>query len=57
MVQRIKRHDALEFEFAAREPMLTVDPGESFVIETEDASAGTIRSGVSKEEILSHPNR
>ena len=56
-MQRIKRHDALEFEFAAREPMLTVDPGESFVIETEDASAGTIRSGVSKEEILSHPNR
>ncbi len=56
-MQRIRREDALEFEFAAKEPVLTVGQDESFIIETEDASAGTLRSGVSTEEILRSPLR
>ena len=56
-MQRIKREDAHKFEFAAIEPKITVNQGESFVIESEDASAGTVRRGVPDEDILRSPLR
>jgi amidase len=44
-LQRVKREDAMKFLIGpGMEPVLTVDPGESFVLETEDALAGNIRS-------------
>ena len=43
-MQTINRQDALEYVFAAKTPMLTVEEGESFVIETEDAGIGEVRS-------------
>ena len=43
-MQRINRQDAYEFEFAAKEPALTVDQGESFIIEAEDAYVGKVQS-------------
>lgn len=43
-MKRIPRDLALRFEFDARvPPILRVAPGESFVVETEDAIAGQIR--------------
>ena len=44
-MKRIKRSDAMEYEFDHRHvPKLTVSQGESFVVETEDAGSGLIRS-------------
>ena len=44
-MKRIKRSDAMEYEFDHRHaPKLMVSQGESFVVETEDAGSGLIRS-------------
>ncbi|NLT06059.1 MAG: hypothetical protein GXY03_07085 [Solirubrobacterales bacterium] len=43
-MQRLPRADAFEYDMAAREPKLTVAQGERFVLETEDAESGLIRS-------------
>ena len=44
-MKRIARKDAMEYVFdGKREPKITVTPGESFVVETEDAFSGTIRN-------------
>jgi acetamidase/formamidase len=44
-VQRIERESAKRYEFnAAHEPLLRVQPGETFEIETYDASTGYFRS-------------
>ena len=56
-MQRIKRENAYEYEFAAKEPVLTVDRGESFVIEAEDASAGVIKSENDIERMVNSPLR
>ena len=43
-LQRIPREQAMQFLIGSDiEPVLTVEPGESFVVETEDALAGRIR--------------
>ncbi|KAA9164386.1 hypothetical protein FPZ12_007265 [Amycolatopsis acidicola] len=42
---RLPRSEAWEYALAVQEPKLTVDPGESFVLETNDAFNGTIQSG------------
>ena len=44
-MQRIPRDQAMEYEFDHRHPpKLRVEQGESFVVETEDAGSGLIRS-------------
>ena len=44
-MQRITRDQAMEYEFDRRHPpKLRVAQGESFVVETEDAGSGLIRS-------------
>lgn len=44
-LQRVTRENAMKFLIGpGMEPVLTVDPGERFVLETEDALAGKIRS-------------
>lgn len=51
-MKRIKRESATNFLFSKDiAPCLTVKPGETFVIETEDASCGYFRS----EDILPYP--
>lgn len=53
-MQRVDRDQAIEYAFDARRPpVLTVDAGESFVVETWDASRGYFRS----EEDLAIPAR
>lgn len=45
MMQRILRDEAMHYEFDPRTPpALTVRQGESFVVETEDAASGRLRS-------------
>ncbi len=56
-MQRITRDKALEFEFAAKAPVLTVGQGESFVIETEDAGIGEVRSEDAAERLPYSPRR
>lgn len=56
-MQRIKREDAYVYEFAATEPILTVDQGEHFIIEAEDASAGVITSEDDIEKMKRSPLR
>ena len=44
-MQRIPRDQAMEYEFDHRHPpKLSVKQGESFVVETEDAGSGQVRS-------------
>ena len=44
-MKRIKRHQAMEYEFDHRHaPKIVVEQGESFVVETEDAGSGLIRN-------------
>ena len=44
-MKRIKRHQAMEYEFDHRHaPKIIVEQGESFVVETEDAGSGLIRN-------------
>ena len=56
-MQTIKRQDALEYEFAAKTPVLTVEQGESFVIETEDAGIGEVRSEDAAARLPYSPRR
>ncbi|WP_429817494.1 acetamidase/formamidase family protein [Ensifer sp. B1-9] len=41
--KRVRREDATSYEFAIREPQITVAQGEPFVLETRDALNGHIR--------------
>lgn len=43
MAKRLARKDAYEYEMVPKEPKLVVQPGESFVVETEDALNGLIQ--------------
>lgn len=44
-MQRISRDQAMEYEFDYRHaPKIRVDQGESFIVETEDAASGQVRS-------------
>ena len=43
-MQTIKRSAAMSYVFAAGDPLITVDQGESFAVETEDAGSGLIRA-------------
>ena len=57
-MKRIIRANALEYEFDFRhEPKLYVSEGESFVIETEDAGSGLIRSAEVAPKIDDFPTR
>ena len=57
-MKRITRDEAMVYEFDHRhEPMMTVAPGESFVIETEDAGSGLIRSADIAPRIDDLPTR
>ena len=56
-MQTINRQDALEYVFAAKTPMLTVEQGESFVIETEDAGIGEVRSEDAAARLPYSPRR
>jgi amidase len=57
-LKRINRDDAMVYEFDHRhEPMMRVDPGESFVIETEDAGSGLIRTADIAPKIDDLPTR
>ena len=57
-MKRIMRANALEYEFDFRhEPKLYVSEGESFVIETEDAGSGLIRSAEVAPKIDDFPTR
>jgi amidase len=55
-VQRIRRDDAKKYAFDWRdEPLLTVQPGEMFEIETYDASTGYFRSPQDKADPACRP--
>ena len=57
-MQRILRDEAMVYEFDWRhEPRLRVEQGESFVIETEDAGSGQIRSADVAERLDKLPTR
>ena len=44
-MQQIPREQAMEYEFDNRHPpKLRVEQGESFVVHTEDAASGLVRS-------------
>ena len=52
-MKRILRRDAREYYLTVQQPRLEVSPGEPFVIETEDAVNGLLRS----EDDLPVPER
>ena len=57
-MQRIAREQAMVYEFDWRhEPLLRVSQGESFVIETEDAGSGLVRSADVAPRIDDLPTR
>ena len=57
-MQRITRDQAMKYEFNHRdEPLLRVKEGESFIIETEDAGSGLIRSADIAPRIDDLPTR
>ena len=56
-MQRIIRQNALEYEFSAKAPVLTVGQGESFIIETEDAGSGQVRSEDVAPRLVHMPTR
>ena len=57
-MQRINRESAMVYEFDWRhKPVLRVEQGESFVIETEDAGSGLIRSSDVAPHIADLPTR
>lgn len=56
-MQRVKREQAMRYEFAAGDPLITVEQGESFQIETEDAGSGLITSPDMADRISSLPTR
>ena len=43
-MKRVSREHASEYNMVIKEPRLVVEPGESFVVETEDALNGLIRT-------------
>ena len=57
-MQRITRDRAMVYEFDWRHsPLLRVEQGESFVIETEDAGSGQIRSADAASHLEDFPTR
>ena len=57
-MQRIPRDKAMEYTFDRRTPpVLTVEQGESFVAETEDAGSGLIRSPDVAPRLMDQPTR
>lgn len=56
-MQRIRREQAMQYEFAKGEPLITVEQGESFQIETEDAGSGLITSVEMADRIPHLPTR
>ena len=57
-MQRISRSQAMKYEFDHRDdPLLCVAQGESFVVETEDAGSGLIRSADAAPHIMDLPTR
>ena len=57
-MQRILRQDAMEYEFNYNhDPKLNVKQGEKFVIETEDAGSGMIRTPEIASEWRSLPTK
>ena len=57
-MQRITRDQALKYEFNfGDEPLLRVNQGESFVIETEDAGSGLVRSADVAPRLSDPPTR
>ncbi len=57
-MQRISRDQAMMYEFDHRhEPVLRVQQGESFVVETEDAGSGLVRSPEAASQLDDFPTR
>ena len=57
-MQKISREQAMKYEFDYRhEPLLRVRQGESFIIETEDAGSGLVRSTDVAPHIMDFPTR
>lgn len=57
-MQKITRDQAMKYEFNhGDEPLLRVEQGESFVIETEDAGSGQVRSADVAPNIMDFPTR
>ena len=57
-MQRITREQAMKYEFDHRhEPLLRVEQGESFVVETEDAGSGMVRSPDVAPRLMDMPTR
>ena len=57
-MQRITRDQAMKYEFDYRhEPLLRVEQGEAFVVETEDAGSGQVRSADVAPYIMDFPTR
>ena len=57
-MQRIARDQAMKYEFDHRdEPLMRVAQGESFVVETEDAGSGLVRSADVAPHLMDFPTR
>ena len=57
-MQRITRDEAMKYEFDHRdEPLMRVAQGESFVVETEDAGSGLVRSADVAPHLMDFPTR
>ena len=57
-MQRIVRDQAMKYEFDHRdEPLMRVAQGESFVVETEDAGSGLVRSADVAPHLMDFPTR
>ena len=57
-MQRIARDQTMEYEFDHRHPpKMRVERGESFVVETEDAGSGLVRSAKMAPHIMDLPTR
>jgi amidase len=56
-MQTIRRSDAMSYVFAAVPPLITVDQGESFAVETEDAGSGQVRSVAAEAQLATLPTR
>ena len=57
-LQRITREQAMVYEFDHRhEPIINVKQGESFVVETEDAGSGQVRSPDVASRLMEFPTR
>ena len=57
-MQRIARDQAMKYEFDhSDEPLMRVAQGESFVVETEDAGSGLVRSADVAPHLMDFPTR